>query len=132
MTTERKIRVLMAKPWIDGHWRGLIVVTQALRNAGMEVVYGGNLTPEQIAEIAVQEDVNVIGLSFLVDTYMVLAPKIIEELRRKGKEDVLLLLGGIIFKEDIPALKEMGVAEVFGPGSDLEEMVEFVRQHAPA
>ena len=131
MPTERKIRVLMAKPWVDGHWRGLIVVTQALRDAGMEVIYGGNLTPEQIAEIAVQEDVNVIGLSFLVDTYMVLVPKVIEELKRKGKEDVLLILGGIIFEDDIAALKEMGVAEIFGPGSDLEEIVKFVRQHAP-
>lgn len=130
--TERKIRVLTAKPWIDGHWRGIIVVTQAFRNAGMEVIYGGNLTPEQIAETAVQEDVNVIGLSYLVDTYMVLVKKTIEELRRKGKDDVLMLLGGIIFEEDIPALKEMGVAEVFGPGSNLDDVVTFVRQHAPA
>ena len=130
--TERKIRVLTAKPWIDGHWRGIIVVTQAFRNAGMEVIYGGNLTPEQIAETAVEEDVNVIGLSYLVDTYMVLVKKTIEELRRRGKGDVLLLLGGIIFQEDIPALKEMGVAQVFGPGSNLDDVVEFVRQHAPA
>ncbi len=126
---ERKIKVLMAKPGMDGHWRGMIVVTRALRDAGMEVIYGGNMSPEEIAETAVQEDVDVVGLSILVDTYMRLVKAISEALKRKGKGDALLLVGGIIFEEDLPAVKKMGVAEVFGPGGRIEDIVGFIREH---
>lgn len=132
MSYERKIKVLIAKPGLDGHWRGAIAVTRALRDAGMEVVYVGNVHPEEIAETAVQEDVNVVGLSFLVDTYMVLTRETIEALKTKGKGEVLVVVGGIIFPADISALREMGVAEVFRPGSSLEDIVKFVRLHAPA
>jgi methylmalonyl-CoA mutase C-terminal domain/subunit len=125
---ESKIKVLMAKPGMDGHWRGMIVVTTALRDAGMEVIYGGNMSPEEIAETAVQEDVDVVGLSILVDTYMRLVKAISEALKRKGKGDVLLVVGGIIFDEDIPALKKMGVAEIFGPGGNVEDIIKFIRQ----
>ncbi len=128
---ERPIKVLMAKPGMDGHWRGIIVVTMALRDAGMEVIYGGNMSPEQIAETAMQEDVDVVGLSVLVDTYKRLVKDTRDALKLQGKEDVLLLLGGIIFEEDIPALKEMGVAEVFGPGGQMEDIVEYIRRNAP-
>jgi len=127
---ERKIKVLMAKPGMDGHWRGMIVVTRALRDAGMEVIYGGNMSPEEIAETAVQEDVDVVGLSILVDTYMRLVKATSEALKRKGKGDALLLVGGIIFEEDLPAIKKMGVAGVFGPGGRIEDIVEFIRQRA--
>ena len=126
---ERKIKVLMAKPGMDGHWRGMIVVTRALRDAGMEVIYGGNMSPEEIAETAVQEDVDVVGLSILVDTYMRLVKATSEALKKKGKGDALLLLGGIIFEEDLPAVKKMGVAEVFGPGGRIEDIVGFIHQH---
>jgi methylmalonyl-CoA mutase C-terminal domain/subunit len=128
---EKPIKVLMAKPGMDGHWRGIIVVTMALRDAGMEVIYGGNMSPAQIAETAMQEDVDVVGLSVLVDTYNKLVKDTRDALKLQGKEDVLLLLGGIIFDEDIPALKEMGVAEVFGPGGQMEEIVEYIRRNAP-
>lgn len=122
----KKISVLMAKPGLDGHWRGMIVVTRALRDAGMEVIYGGNMSPEEIAATAVQEDVDVVGLSILVDTYMPLVKATSEALKRKGKGDVMLLVGGIIFEEDIPALEQMGVARVFGPGERVEDIVEFI------
>lgn len=125
---ERKIKVLMAKPGMDGHWRGMIVVSRALSDAGMEVIYGGNMSPEAIAETAVQEDVDVVGLSILVDTYMRLVKATSEALKRKGKGDALLLVGGIIFDEDISALKEMGVAEIFGPGGQVEDIIKFIRQ----
>lgn len=122
----------MAKPGLDGHWRGIIVVSQALRDAGMEVIYGGNMTPAEIAEAAMQEDVDVVGLSILAPGYMKLVAETIEELKKRGKGDVLLLVGGTIFEEDIPTLKEMGVAEVFRPGTPLEDIVQFVRKHTPA
>ena len=124
---KRKIKVLMAKPGMDGHWRGMIVVSRALSDAGMEVIYGGNMSPEAIAETAVQEDVDVVGLSILVDTYMRLVKATSEDLKRKGKGDALLLVGGIIFDEDIPALKEMGVAGIFGPGGKVEDIIKFIR-----
>jgi len=129
---QEKTKVLMAKPGLDGHWRGIIVVSQALRDAGMEVVYGGNMTPVEIAEAAVQEDVDVVGLSILAPGYMKLVAETVEELKRRGKGDVLLLLGGTIFEEDIPALKEMGVAGVFRPGTPLEDIVKFVRERVGA
>lgn len=125
---ERKMRILMAKPGLEGHWVGLLVVSRALRDAGYEVIYGGNLTPEAIAEAAVQEDVEVVGLSILSANYMQLVPQTIEELRRRGKGEVSVLLGGIIFQEDLDQLKQMGVAGIFPSGTPLEDIVQFVRQ----
>ena len=129
---ERRIKVLMVKPGMDGHWRGIIVVTMALRDAGMEVIYGGNMSPAQIAETAMQEDVDVVGMSILVDTYMRLVKDTGDALKAAGKGDVLLLMGGIIFDEDIPALKEMGVSEIFGPGAEVKEIVEYIRRNVSA
>jgi methylmalonyl-CoA mutase C-terminal domain/subunit len=125
---ERKMRILMAKPGLEGHWVGLLVVSRALRDAGYEVIYGGNMTPEAIAEAAVQEDVEVVGLSILSANYMQLVPQTIEELRRRGKGEVWVLLGGIIFQEDLDQLKQMGVAGIFPSGTPLEDIVQFVRQ----
>lgn len=128
MVTERKIRILMAKPGLEGHWVGLLVVSRALRDAGYEVIYGGNMTPETIAAAAVQEDVEVVGLSILSANYMQLVPRTIEELRKRGKGDVSVLLGGIIFQEDIDQLKQMGVTGIFPSGTPLEDIVQSVRQ----
>jgi methylmalonyl-CoA mutase C-terminal domain/subunit len=125
---ERDVRILMCKPGLDGHWAGLIVVSKALRDAGFEVIYGGNMMPAEIATTAVQEDVGVVGLSILTANYMVTVPMVIEELRKQGKGDVLLLVGGIIFDEDHRALKKMGVHGIFIGGTPLEEIVEFVRK----
>lgn len=125
--TDRKIRILMAKPGLEGHWVGLLVVSRALRDAGYEVIYGGNMTPEAIAAAAVQEDVEAVGLSILSANYMQLVPRTINELRKRGKGDVPLLLGGIIFSEDFEKLKQMGVAGVFPSGTPLEDIVESVR-----
>ncbi len=128
MMTDRKIRILMAKPGLEGHWVGLLVVSRALRDAGYEVIYGGNMTPEAIAAAAVQEDVEAVGLSILSANYLQLVPRTIEELRKRGKGDVPVLLGGIIFSEDLDQLKQMGVAGVFPSGTPLVEIVEAVRQ----
>jgi methylmalonyl-CoA mutase C-terminal domain/subunit len=128
LVTERKIRILMAKPGLEGHWVGLLVVSRALRDAGYEVIYGGNMTPESIAAAAVQEDVEVVGLSILSANYMQLVPRTIEELRKRGKGDVSVLLGGIIFQEDLDQLRQMGVAGVFPSGTPLEDILQFVRQ----
>ncbi len=125
---EQPIRVLVAKPGLDGHDRGAKVVARALRDAGMEVIYTGiRQTPEMIAEAAVQEDVDVIGLSILSGAHLDLFPRIVELLREKGKDDVLLVCGGIIPDEDIARLKEMGFAGVFGPGTPTPELVRFVQ-----
>jgi methylmalonyl-CoA mutase C-terminal domain/subunit len=133
MTTEqRTIRVLIAKPGLDGHDRGAKVVARALRDAGMEVVYTGiRQTPEMIAEAALQEDVEVVGLSILSGAHLELFPRVISELRKRGVEDVLMFCGGIIPEADIPAVKEMGFQGVFGPGTDTNEIISFVREHAP-
>jgi methylmalonyl-CoA mutase C-terminal domain/subunit len=128
LVTERKIRILMAKPGLEGHWVGLLVVSRSLRDAGYEVIYGGNMTPEGIAAAAVQEDVEVVGLSILSANYMQLVPRTIEELRKRGKGDVSVLLGGIIFQEDLDQLRQMGVAGVFPSGTPLEDILQFVRQ----
>lgn len=125
---EKKVKILMAKPGLEGHWRGLVAVSSALRDAGFEVIYGGNMAPAEIAKTAVQEDVDVVGLSILSANYMVLVSQTIKELKKQGKGDVLVLLGGIIYEEDFPALKEMGVAEIFTPGTPLPEIVESVRK----
>jgi methylmalonyl-CoA mutase C-terminal domain/subunit len=125
---DKKIRVLIAKPGLDGHDRGLKVVARALRDAGMEVIYLGlRLTPEQIAEAAVQEDVDVVGLDCLSGAHMVLFPKIVELLREKGKKDALIIAGGIIPQKDVAALKQAGIAEVFGPGTPLDDIVNFIK-----
>jgi methylmalonyl-CoA mutase C-terminal domain/subunit len=127
--SERKIRVLVAKPGLDGHDRGAKVIARALRDAGMEVIYTGlRQTPEMIAEAALQEDVDVVGLSILSGAHMALAPVILERLAQAGMDDVIVILGGIIPDEDIPALKEIGVAAVFGPGASTHEIVEVIQQ----
>ncbi len=128
--TRQKIRVLIAKPGLDGHDRGAKVIARALRDAGMEVIYTGlHQTPEMIAEAALQEDVDAIGLSILSGAHMALFPRIMEELRNRGLDDVLVYAGGIIPDDDIPALKEIGVAAVFGPGTPMEDAVRFVRDN---
>lgn len=125
---ERKIRVLIAKAGLDGHDRGAKVVAAALRDAGMEVIYTGlRQTPEMIVSAAIQEDVDVIGVSILSGAHMAIFPKIVKLMKEKGLNDVLLIAGGIIPDEDIPKLKEMGVAEVFTPGTLTIEIVNFIR-----
>ncbi|MSQ36626.1 MAG: cobalamin B12-binding domain-containing protein [Dehalococcoidia bacterium] len=127
---ERKIRVLIAKPGLDGHDRGAKVVARALRDAGMEVIYTGiRQTPQMIAEAALQEDVDVVGLSLLSGAHMDLFPRVVDELRRRGVDDVLLFCGGIIPQEDIPAVQKMGFDGVFGPGTDTNDIVKFLREH---
>lgn len=127
--SERKIRVLVAKPGLDGHDRGAKVIARALRDAGMEVIYTGlRQTPEMISEAALQEDVDVVGLSILSGAHMALAPVILDHLREAGLDDVIVILGGIIPDEDIPALKEIGVTAVFGPGASTHEIVEVIQQ----
>lgn len=126
------IRVLVAKPGLDGHDRGAKVVARALRDAGMEVIYTGlRQTPEMIAEAALQEDVNVIGLSILSGAHMALVPRILELVQANGQSDVKLFLGGIIPDEDVAALKEMGVTGIYGPGASTEDIVADI-QHATA
>jgi methylmalonyl-CoA mutase C-terminal domain/subunit len=130
---EKKIRVLIAKPGLDGHDRGAKVIARALRDAGMEVIYTGlRQTPEQIINAALQEDVDAIGLSILSGAHMHLFPRIMELKREKNLDDVLVFAGGIIPDRDIAKLKEIGIAEIFPPGSSLEEIVEFVHTHIRA
>lgn len=127
--TEQKIRVLVAKPGLDGHDRGAKVVARALRDAGMEVIYTGlRQTPEMIAEAALQEDVDVVGLSILSGAHMALAPRILELLKANGQDHVKVFIGGIIPDEDAPRLKEMGVHGVYGPGASTEQIVADIRQ----
>jgi len=124
---NKKIRVLIAKPGLDGHDRGVKVVARGLRDAGMEVIYLGlRLTPEQIAESAIQEDVDVVGLDCLSGAHMALFPKTVNLLREKGGKDMLVIAGGIIPKKDIPALKEAGVTGIFGPGTPIDDIVSFI------
>ncbi|MEM2984438.1 MAG: cobalamin B12-binding domain-containing protein [Candidatus Jordarchaeaceae archaeon] len=122
------IRFLMAKPGLDGHDRGAKVVSMALRDAGMEVIYTGlHQTPEQIVEAAIQEDADVIGLSILSGAHMTLIPRVLEVMRERGISDRLVLAGGtIVLKEDIEALKKLGVAEIYGPGTPTKEIVDFI------
>jgi len=124
------VRVLVAKPGLDSHDRGAKVVARAYRDAGMEVVYTGlHQTPEEIVEAAIQEDVDVVALSILSGAHTTLVPRVAELLRAQGADDVLLLVGGIIPEDDIPAMLEAGAAGAFGPGSDLDEIVEFTRSN---
>ena len=125
--TEQKIRVLIAKPGLDGHDRGAKVVARALRDAGMEVIYTGlRQTPEMVAEAALQEDVQVVGLSILSGAHLALVPRVIELLRANGQNDVLLFVGGIIPEEDIPALLNAGVNAVYGPGTPTTKIIEDI------
>ncbi len=127
---ERKIRILIAKPGLDGHDRGAKVIARALRDAGMEVIYTGlRQTPEQIVNAALQEDVDAVGLSILSGAHMHLFPKIMSLMREKKMDDVLIFAGGIIPDRDSAKLKEAGIAEVFPPGSSLQHIVDFVRTH---
>jgi methylmalonyl-CoA mutase, C-terminal domain len=124
------IRVVIAKPGLDGHDRGAKVVARALRDAGMEVIYTGlHQTPEQIVETAIQEDADVVGLSIHSGAHMTLFPRVVELLRERGAADVLVFGGGIIPREDIAALKERGIAEIFGPGATTQEIVGWLRAH---
>jgi len=124
---KKRIRVLMVKANLDGHWRGVAVVTAALRDAGMEVIYGGMLGPRQTVEAAIQEDVDVIGLN--IGARYLQIGELMHLLKEEKLEDVLVIAGGTVPREDIPLLKEMGIAEVFPPGSSLDSIVDFVRNH---
>ena len=125
---ERKIRVLVAKPGLDGHDRGAKVVARALRDAGMEVIYTGlRQTPEMIAEAALQEDVDVVGLSILSGAHLALVPRVVELLKANGQDQVKIFIGGIIPDEDTPKLKEMGVTGVYGPGASTEQIIADIR-----
>ena len=138
MTTAptQKIRVVVAKPGLDGHDRGAKIIARALRDAGMEVIYTGlHQTPEQIVETVIQEDADAVGLSILSGAHMTLVPRIVELLREQGIDDVLITVGGTIPADDIPELKELGVAAVFTPGAPTQEIIDFIQgavdQRAP-
>src|SRR3954467_9117336 len=127
--TARKIRIVVAKPGLDGHDRGAKIIARALRDAGMEVIYTGlHQTPEQIAETAIQEDADAVGLSILSGAHMTLVPRVVELLSDQGAEDVVVTVGGTIPADDIPELKKLGVAEVFPPGAPNAEIAEFVKR----
>ena len=131
--TEKRIRVLVAKPGLDGHDRGAKVIARALRDAGMEVIYTGlRQTPEMIAAAALQEDVDAVGVSILSGAHNTLCPRIVQLLREQGMDDCLVLLGGIVPQEDIAKLKSEGVAEVFLPGTSTEDIVTFLHQNVKA
>ena len=128
--SERKIRVLVAKPGLDGHDRGAKIIARALRDAGMEVIYTGlRQTPEMIATAALQEDVDAVGISILSGAHNTLCPRIVNLLRENGMDDTLVLVGGIVPQEDIPVLKANGVSEIFLPGSNTEDIVKFIREN---
>ena len=130
MPVEKKIRVLVAKPGLDGHDRGAKVIARALRDAGMEVIYTGlRQTPEMIVNAALQEDVHVIGLSILSGAHNAIMPRVMELLRQNKMDDVLVVIGGIIPDQDIPALKQAGVAAIFLPGTPMDQIVDFIRKN---
>ncbi len=132
MQNQRKIRVLIAKPGLDSHDRGAKILARALRDAGMEVIYTGlKQTPEQIVETALQEDVDVIGLSILSGAHKTLFPMIMELLKQKGLTDVLVVAGGIIPEEDVPEMKKLGIKEIFGPGTRTDKIVQFIFENVP-
>jgi len=133
VAVEQKIRVLVAKPGLDGHDRGAKVIARALRDAGMEVIYTGlRQTPEQIVTAALQEDADVIGLSILSGAHNHIAPRLMQLLKEKGLDDVLVLIGGIIPDVDIPKLKDIGVKGIFLPGTPMQDIVTFINEHARA
>ncbi len=127
---DKKIRVLMSKPGIDGHWRGGIVVSRAIRDAGMELIFGGFQNVQEIVEAAIQEDVDIIGLSIHSGAHFAYTQKIIDLLKEKGVfDDIMILLGGVIPAKDFPKLREMGVANVYGPGTLTKDIIEFIRNN---
>ena len=127
--TGRKIRVVVAKPGLDGHDRGAKIIARALRDAGMEVIYTGlHQTPEQIVETTLQEDAHAVGLSILSGAHMTLVPKIANLLKSEGADDVVLVVGGTIPQDDVAELKELGVAEIFTPGSSVQESIDFIEK----
>jgi len=131
--TAKKIRVVVAKPGLDGHDRGAKIIARALRDAGMEVIYTGlHQTPEQIVETVIQEDAQAVGLSVLSGAHMTLVPRIVALLEEQGIDDVVVIVGGTIPSDDIPELKRLGVAEVFGPGSSTEAIIDFIRDAVAA
>ncbi len=126
--SEKKIRVLMSKPGIDGHWRGGIVVSRAIRDAGMELIFGGFQNVQQIVETAIQEDVDVLGLSIHSGAHFAYTQQVIDLLKERGVlEDIMVLVGGVIPAQDFAKLKEMGVANIYGPGSKTSDIVEFIK-----
>jgi methylmalonyl-CoA mutase C-terminal domain/subunit len=127
-STEKKIRVVVAKPGLDGHDRGAKIIARALRDAGMEVIYTGlHQTPEQIVETVIQEDADAVGLSILSGAHMTLVPRVLQLLKEQGVDDVIVTLGGTIPSDDVKELKDLGVAEVFTPGASTQQAVEFIR-----
>jgi methylmalonyl-CoA mutase C-terminal domain/subunit len=129
---ERPIRVVIAKPGLDGHDRGAKIIARALRDAGMEVIYTGlHQTPEQIVATAVQEDADAVGLSILSGAHLTLVPRVMDLLRAEGADDVVVMVGGTIPRDDIPELKRLGVAEVFTPGAPIQGMIDFIRAAVP-
>ena len=130
MSSSKKIRVLVAKPGLDGHDRGAKIVARALRDAGMEVIYTGlRQTPEMIVEAAISEDVNVIGMSILSGAHNALFPKVMDLLKAEGVDNILVIGGGIIPQDDVPALKAVGIAEIFGPGTPLADIVGYIESN---
>jgi methylmalonyl-CoA mutase C-terminal domain/subunit len=128
IATQRKIRIVVAKPGLDGHDRGAKIIARALRDAGMEVIYTGlHQTPEQIVETVIQEDADAVGLSILSGAHMTLVPRIVELLSEQGVDDVLVTVGGTIPNDDIAPLKELGIAEVFTPGAPTQAIIDFIR-----
>jgi methylmalonyl-CoA mutase C-terminal domain/subunit len=128
--TDRHLRVLVAKPGLDGHDRGAKIISRALRDAGMEVIYTGlRQTPEQIVHTAIQEDVDCIGLSILSGAHNAILPRIMALLREKGVNDILVVAGGIIPEQDIPSLKDSGISEIFLPGTSTESIISYIRNH---
>jgi methylmalonyl-CoA mutase C-terminal domain/subunit len=126
--SQKKIRVVVAKPGLDGHDRGAKIIARALRDAGMEVIYTGlHQTPEQIVETVIQEDADAVGLSILSGAHMTLVPRVMELLKEQGADDVVVTLGGTIPSDDVKELKQLGVAEVFTPGASTQEAVDFIR-----
>jgi methylmalonyl-CoA mutase C-terminal domain/subunit len=131
--SERKIRVVVAKPGLDGHDRGAKIIARALRDAGMEVIYTGlHQTPEQIVETVIQEDADAVGLSILSGAHMTLVPRVVKLLEEQEAGDVIVTVGGTIPADDIPELKELGIAEVFTPGSSTQEIIDFIREKTSA
>ena len=123
---SKRKRILIARLGMDAHWRGSVVVARALRDAGMEVIYIGNQMPEGIVKTAIQESVDIIGLSSLSGNHMILAPEVVQILKREGADDIKVIFGGTVPPEDIPLLKEAGISEVFGPGTSLKQIIDFI------
>jgi len=130
--SDKVLRILVAKPGLDGHDRGAKIIARALRDAGMEVIYTGlHQTPEQIAETVIQEDADAVGLSILSGAHMTLVPRVVDLLKKQGADDVVVTVGGTIPADDIPELKQLGVAEVFTPGSSTQDIIDYIRGSVP-